>query len=39
MDSIAYLRDPTEGNAMTNVVKACARYTVQSAKLLAEVQV
>ena len=39
MDSIAYLRDPTEGNAMTNVVKACARYTVQSVKLLAEVQV
>ena len=39
MDSIAYLQDPTDGAKMTNVVKAHARYTVQSAKLLAEVQV
>jgi hypothetical protein len=38
MDSIAYLRDPTDDTKMTNVVKAHARYTVQSAKLLAEVQ-
>ena len=38
MDSIAYLRDPTDNTKMTNVVKAHARYTVQSAKLLAEVQ-
>ncbi len=38
MDSIAYLRGPTDGIAMTNVVKARARYAVQSAKLLAEVQ-
>ena len=34
MDSIAYLRDPTDGTKMTNVVKAHARYTVQSAKAL-----
>ena len=39
MDSIAYLRDPTDGTAMTNVVKTHARYMVQSAKLLGEVQV
>ena len=39
MDSIAYLRDPTDGTKMTNVVKAHARYTVQSAKALAEDQV
>ncbi|KAI2499059.1 hypothetical protein MHU86_15448 [Fragilaria crotonensis] len=38
MDSIAYLRDPTDAK-MTNVIKAHARYTVQSAKLLAEAQV
>ncbi|KAI2512217.1 hypothetical protein MHU86_2093 [Fragilaria crotonensis] len=39
MDSIAYLRDPTDDAKMTNVIKAHARYTVQSAKLLAEAQV
>ena len=39
MDSIAYLRDPTDGTKMTNVVKAHARYTVQSANALAEGQV
>ena len=39
MDSIAYLRDPTDETKMTNVVKAHARYTVQSAKVLAEAQV
>jgi hypothetical protein len=39
MVSIAYLMDPTDGTAMTNLVTAHARYTVQSAKLLAEVQV
>ncbi|KAI2489014.1 hypothetical protein MHU86_25584 [Fragilaria crotonensis] len=39
MDSIAYLRDPTGDAKMTNVIKAHARYTVQSAKLLAEAQV
>ena len=39
MDSIAYLRDPTDNAKMTNVIKAHARYTVQSAKLLAEAQV
>jgi hypothetical protein len=39
MDSIAYLRDPTDNTKMTNVIKAHARNTVQSAKLLAEAQV
>ena len=39
MDSIAYLKDPTDETKMTNVVKSHARYTVQSAKLLAEAQV
>ncbi|KAI2500374.1 hypothetical protein MHU86_14117 [Fragilaria crotonensis] len=39
MDSIAYLMDPTDNAKMTNVIKAHARYTVQSAKLLAETQV
>jgi hypothetical protein len=39
MESIAYLRDPTDITAMSDVVKAHVRYTVQSAKLLAEVQV
>jgi len=39
MDSIAYLRVPTDDAKMTNVIKAHARYTVQSAKLLAEAQV
>ena len=39
LDSIAYLRDPTDGTATTNVVKAHVRYTVQSAKQLADVQV
>ena len=39
MDSIAYLKDPTDDTKMTNVIKAHARYTVQSAKLLAETQV
>ena len=34
MDSIAYLPDPTDGTKMTNVVKAHARYTVQSAEVL-----
>ena len=38
MDSIAYLKDPTDGTKMTNVIKAHARYTVQLAKLLAETQ-
>ena len=38
MDSIAYLKDPTDSTKMTNVIKAHARYTVQSAKLLAEMQ-
>jgi hypothetical protein len=36
MDSIAYLRDPTDNTKMASVIKAHARYTVQSAKLLAE---
>ncbi len=31
MDSIANLRDPTDNTKMTNVIKAHARYTVQSA--------
>ena len=39
MGSIAYLRDPTDGTAMINLVTAHGRYTVQSTKLLAEVQV
>ena len=38
MDSIAYLKDPTDATKMTNVVKSHARFTVQSAKLLAEAQ-
>ena len=38
MDSTAYLRDPTDDTKMTNVIKAHARYTVQSAKSLAEAQ-
>ncbi len=38
MDSIAYLKDPTDNIKMTNVIKAHARYTVQLAKLLAETQ-
>jgi hypothetical protein len=38
MDFIAYVKDPTDSTKMTNVVKAQARYTVQSAKLLAEAQ-
>ena len=38
MGSVAYLRDPTDGTTLTNVVKAHARYTVQSVKLLAKVQ-
>ncbi len=36
MDSIAYLRDPTDNSKMKSVIKAHARYTVQLAKLLAE---
>jgi hypothetical protein len=39
MDSIAYLRDPTDDTKITNVIKAHARYTVQSAKSSAEAQV
>ena len=39
MDSIAYLKDPLDATKMTNVVKAHARYTVQSAKALIEGQV
>ena len=39
MDSIAYLKDPLDATKMTNVVKAHARYTVQSAKALIEDQV
>ena len=39
LDSIAYLKDPTDHIMMTNVIKAHARYTVQSAKLLTETQV
>jgi hypothetical protein len=31
MDSIAYPRDPTDNTKMSNVIKAHARYTVQSA--------
>ena len=38
MDSIAYLKDPTDDTKMTIVIKAHARYIVQSAKLLAETQ-
>jgi hypothetical protein len=38
VDSIAYLKDPTDSTKMTNVIKAHARYTVQLAKLLAETQ-
>jgi hypothetical protein len=39
MDSIAYLKDPLDATKMTNVVKAHARFTVQSAKILIEDQV
>ena len=39
MDSIAYLNDPLDATKMTNVVKAHAGYTVQSAKALIEDQV
>ncbi len=39
MDSIAYLRDPTDNTKMTKVIKAHARYRVQSDKSLAEAQV
>jgi hypothetical protein len=38
-DTIACLRDPTDVTAMTNAVKAHTRYTVQSAKRLAEVKI
>ena len=38
IDSIAYLQDPEDGSRMTNVVKSHARFTVQSAKSLIDVQ-